>query len=164
MHIFLTGGAGVGKSVVIRTLDQALRRYYNSKAIDALDQIRVLKCAPTGSAAFNIEGQTLHHAFAIPVQQTFQKLGPERGNNLRNKYRHLKFVIIDEISLVSNDLFRRFELRCKELMCNELPFGGLHILAVGDLFQLEPVSYSWIFKKYLRFPRIIHYYTDNLHY
>ena len=146
LRAFLTGGAGVGKSMVIKALDQALRRYYLSEDVDNLDKVRVLKCAPTGSAAFNIEGQTLHHAFAIPVQQAFQNLGPEKENTLCTKYQYLKVVIIDEISLVSNELFRRFEIRCRQIMRNNSPFGGLHILLVGDLFQLEPVSYTWIFK------------------
>ncbi|XP_070561973.1 uncharacterized protein [Ptychodera flava] len=145
LRIFLTGGAGVGKSVVIKAVHQALHRYYISQDIDDLDHLRVLKCAPTGTAAYNIEGTTLHHAFAIPVQQNFTKLSPEKDNTLLNKYKHLKFVIIDEVSLVSNELFRRIDQRCRQIMRNDSPFGGLHVLLVGDLFQLEPVYYTWVY-------------------
>jgi len=146
LRIFLTGGAGVGKSVVIRALYQALHRYYISQSVDDLDHVRVEKCAPTGTAAYNIEGTTIHHAFAIPVQQNFTKLSPEKHNTLHNKYRQLKFVIVDEVSLISNDLFRRMNLRLQDIRRDNRPFGGLHILLVGDLFQLEPVSYTWIYK------------------
>ena len=53
LRVFLTGGAGVGKSVVIRALYQSLHRCLISQAIDELDHLRVLRCAPTGTAAYN---------------------------------------------------------------------------------------------------------------
>ena len=145
LRVFLTGGAGVGKSVVIRALYQSLHRYLISQAVDELDHLRVLRCAPTGTAAYNIEGLTIHHAFDIPVQQKFQPLISEKANTLYNKYKHVSVLIIDEISLLSNNLFKQINDRLQQIKKNSNPFGNVHIILVGDLFQLEPVSYTWIF-------------------
>ena len=146
LRVFLTGGAGVGKSVVIRALYQSLHRYLISQAVDELDHLRVLRCAPTGTAAYNIDGLTIHHAFAIPVQQKFHPLIAEKANTLYNKYKHVSVVIIDEISLLSNFLFKQINDRLQQIKKNSNPFGNVHIILVGDLFQLEPVSHTWIFK------------------
>ena len=145
LRVFLTGGAGVGKSVVIRALYQSLHRYLISQAVDELDHLRVLRCAPTGTAAYNIEGLTIHHAFDVPVQQKFQPLIAEKANTLYNKYKHVSVLIIDEISLLSNVLFKQINDRLQQIKKNSNPFGNVHIILVGDLFQLEPVSYTWIF-------------------
>ncbi len=146
LRVFLTGGAGVGKSVVIKALYESLHRYLIRQTVDDLDHIRVLKCAPTGTAAYNIEGVTVHHAFTILVKQQFQPLSAEQANSLYNKYKHLSVVIIDEISLVSNVIFKQIDERLQQIKKCEDPFGGVHLILVGDLFQLEPVSYSWIFR------------------
>ena len=146
LRIFLSGGAGTGKSVLIKALYQSLHRYLIVNTVDDLDHIRVLRCAPTGAAAFNVEGLTLHHAFDIPVQQKFQPLIAEKANTLSNKYKHLSVLIIDEISLISNMLFSQIDRRLQQIKRNSNPFGNIHILLVGDLFQLEPVSYTWIFR------------------
>ena len=146
IRIFLSGAAGTGKSVVIRALYQSLHRYLITNSVDDLDHIRVLRCAPTGAAAFNVEGLTLHHAFGIPVQEKFRPLNAEKANSLRNMYRHLSVLIIDEISLVSNMLFTQIDRRLQQIKGNSEPFGNLHMILVGDLFQLKPVSYTWIFE------------------
>ena len=130
------GGAGVGKSVVIRALYQSLHRYLISQAVDELDHLRVLRCAPTGTAAYSIEGLTIHHAFDIPVQQKFQPLISEKANTLYNKYKHASVLIIDEISLLGNFLFKHINDRLQQIKKNSNPFGNVHIILVGDLFQL----------------------------
>ena len=122
IRIFLSGGAGTGKSVLIRAWYQSLHRYLIINAVDDLDHIRVLRCAPTGAAAFNVEGLTLHHAFDIPVQQKFQPLIAEKANTLSNKYKHLFVLIIDEISLVSNMLFTQIDRRLQQIKRNTNPF------------------------------------------
>lgn len=65
IYAFLTGGAGVGKSVVVRACFQALHRHLYSQAGENPDDIRILRCAPTGKAVYNINGITLHNAFQI---------------------------------------------------------------------------------------------------
>lgn len=71
LHVFLTGGAGVGKSMVIKTLYQALHRHLNSQEGEDPEDIRLLLCAPTGKAAYNNEGITTHSAFQIDPNQGF---------------------------------------------------------------------------------------------
>ncbi|KAJ8048677.1 ATP-dependent DNA helicase PIF1 [Holothuria leucospilota] len=148
LHVFLTGGAGVGKSMVIKTLYQALHRHLNSQEGEDPEDIRLLLCAPTGKAAYNIEGITTHSAFQIDPNQGFnyKKLSSNRLNTLRVKYRHLSVVIIDEISMVGNKQFLFIHQRLQEIKQSALPFGGVHMIVVGDLFQLKPVKDQWIFQ------------------
>ena len=65
-YCFFSGGAGVGKSHVTKPLYQAALKYYNTKAGDGFHQVKVLMLAPTGKAAYNIKGNTIHSALAIP--------------------------------------------------------------------------------------------------
>ena len=67
MYLYIGGCAGVGKSTVIRVLYEGLVRYINSLPGAIPDAIKVLLTSPTGRAAFNIRGMTLHSAFALPV-------------------------------------------------------------------------------------------------
>ena len=71
MRLFLSGGAGVGKSTVTNALYEALIRYLNSQPQNYSDDVSVVKVAPTGKAAFNIRGNTLHSAFKIPANRGF---------------------------------------------------------------------------------------------
>lgn len=72
LHLFLSGGAGVGKSTVTNALYEGLLRYLNTVAGENPDDIKVLKTALTGKAAFNIKGNTLHSAFKIPANRGFE--------------------------------------------------------------------------------------------
>ena len=74
LRLFLRGGAGVGKSTVTNALYEALIRYLNALPENDADDISVLKVAPTGKAAFNIRGNTLHSAFKIPANRGFNYL------------------------------------------------------------------------------------------
>ena len=149
LNIFLTGGAGVGKSVVIRALYQALHRYCCSSEGQDPNDIRILLCAPTGKAAYNINGTTLHSAFHLPVSQGFshyKALDSEKLNTLQAKYRHLSILMIDEVSMVGNDMFNFINLRLHQIKGSNQLFGGIHVIVIGDLFQLKPVmSGGWIF-------------------
>ena len=71
LYLFLIGGAGVGKSTVTNALYEALIRYLNVIPGESQDEVKVLKVAPTGKAAFNINGNTLHSAFKIPANRGF---------------------------------------------------------------------------------------------
>lgn len=98
---FLTGGAGVGKSLVVSALYQTLYRLYNADAESDSDAPKILLCAPTGKASFNIGGQTIHSLFKLPLnQKTLNELSPKVSNTLSAKLRELQVLIIDEISVV----------------------------------------------------------------
>ena len=145
--LFITGGAGVGKSVVIRTLYQSLHRLCGSKVGQDPEDIRILLCAYTGLAAYNIQGSTLHNAFCIEPNKKLQykALSDDKRNTLKTKYRCLSVLIIDEVSMVGNAMLNFLYLRLQEIKGNREPFGGVHMILVGDLFQLRPVGDGWIF-------------------
>ena len=141
VYAFLTGGAGVGKSVVIRALYQTLYRILNLKDGENPDDKRILLCAYMGFAAFNISGQTICSAFHKKMYQgTYNHLSADELNTFRIKYRHLKVVIIDEISMVGNMTLSFIDTRLQQLTGSKAAFGGLSVIAVGDLYQLKPVG------------------------
>ena len=141
VYAFLTGGAGVGKSVVIRALYQTLYRILNLKDGENPDDKRILLCAYMGFAAFNISGQTICSAFHKKMYKgTYNHLSADELNTFRIKYRHLKVVIIDEISMVGNMTLSFIDTRLQQLTGSKAAFGGLSVIAVGDLYQLKPVG------------------------
>ena len=149
-YYFLSGGAGVGKSRCVLAIYYALVRYLNSLPGENPDKVKVLLTAPTGKAAYNIRGATLHSAFHLPASQSFDNYMPldhGRRNSLRTILAGLRVLIIDEISMVGSSMFGYINQRLKEIMgCDSKEFGGVSVLCVGDLFQLKPVFDSWIFK------------------
>lgn len=122
--VFITGKAGTGKTTFIGILRERLRSY----AI----------VAPTGVAALNVGGQTIHSFFRIaPGPIDFAKI--RRVSN-RTAYQALQTLIIDEISMVRADLLDAMDLMLRKNGRDpEKPFGGVQVIAVGDLFQLPPV-------------------------
>lgn len=118
LRLFLSGGAGVGKSTVTNALYEALIRYLNSIAGENPDEINVIKAAPTGKAAVNIKGNTLHAAFKIPANKGFEygTLDSDRLNTIRTKLRKLKVLFIDEISMVGSGMFNFLNLRLQQII------------------------------------------------
>ena len=112
-----------------------------------LDSPVVLLVAPTGTAAYNIRGQTIHSAFALNKNMN-QPLSEDMANKLRLRYQYLQVVIIDEISMVSHGLLCAIHSILQQIKLpssNSTFFGGVSILAVGDLFQIPPVKGKKIF-------------------
>ena len=147
--IFLTGGAGTGKSHIINGFKYEAARLF-ARQCDSADDITVLLCAFTGTAAFNIGGQTLHSAFSIygdiKQEKQYKPLGDDSLTKLRQKYRHLKVVIIDEISMVGQKMLNFVSERLKQIKQCQAPFGNISVLAVGDFFQI-PVGDINLYKQ-----------------
>ena len=149
----LHGGAGTGKSYVLKGIYQGLNRLLNHQPGQQTNDLTTLLVAPTGKAAHNIKGHTIHSAFHIPANQplyNYTKMTWDNLNTYRAKYLNLKWIICDEISMVSNYMLRFIHLRLQEIMGNNLIFGGVNIIAVGDLYQLKPVMGQFIFEDYSR--------------
>ncbi|XP_068693105.1 uncharacterized protein [Montipora foliosa] len=132
LYLFLSGGAGLGKSTVTNALYEALVRYLNTMPGENPDEVKVLKVAPTGKAAFNIKGNTLHSAFKIPANRGFQycALDNDRLNTIRAELGKLKIIFIDEISMVGSGMFNFLNLRLQQIMKSQNAFGGVSIIAV----------------------------------
>ena len=113
---------------------EALIRYLNSIAGENLDDVKVIKVAPTGKAAYNIKGNTVHSAFQIPAKRwEYCSLDSDRLNTIRSKLRNLKVIIFDEISMVGCGMFNLLNLRLQQILENKMPFGGISLIAVGDV-------------------------------
>lgn len=67
-------------------------------------------------------------------------------NTLRVKYRNLKWIFCDEISMVSNEMWKYLHLCLQDILQNDLPFSGVNIVAIGDFYQLQPVKSHFVFE------------------
>jgi ATP-dependent DNA helicase PIF1 len=124
-HLFVTGRAGTGKSTLLRCLKDMIS-----------DEMVIV--APTGLAAVNVGGQTIHSFFGFPPRL----IRPDDIRRSRNGrlMRRLKFLVIDEVSMVRSDLMWAIDqsLRVNRGRPRE-PFGGVRLALFGDLHQLPPV-------------------------
>lgn len=127
--VFISGKAGTGKS--------SLLQYFTART-----EKKFVVLAPTGIAAMNVKGQTVHSFFKFPPRLIqADKLKPEYARNAL--YENLDMVIIDEVSMISANLMEAVDtaLRINRNRLNE-PFGGVQMVFIGDLFQLPPVVKS----------------------
>lgn len=138
--VFLTGKAGTGKSTLL-------------KYICATTKKKFIVLAPTGVAAVNVEGMTIHSFFKMPFRPILPDDPDLRGSKIfdylkytkekRQLIEHTDLIIIDEVSMVRADVIDFIDrvLRVYSKNTRE-PFGGKQMLFVGDIFQLEPVVTS----------------------
>ncbi len=126
-NLFITGRAGTGKSTLLG--------YFRSTT-----KKNVVVVAPTGVAALNVKGQTIHGFFKFKIGMTVHDVKKITSEIDQKMYKKIDMLIIDEISMVRADLFdcidRFLRLNGKD---SKLPFGGVQIVVIGDLFQLPPV-------------------------
>ncbi|XP_035710253.1 uncharacterized protein LOC110853120 [Folsomia candida] len=155
-HDFLSGGAGVGKSHVVTAIVQSFMRYCSKFPNVNPDQLCVLVAAPTGKAAFNVFGMTLHCTFRLPPTQSAGGLGDLQSgilNTLRIRLEGVKLFIIDEISMVSVKQLYDIDQRLRQIYETAEPFGGKSFVVVGHLRQLPPIGGSYVFKPPTHIPR-----------
>ena len=139
------GGAGAGKSTVINILAEWCQLIL-LKPGDNLDCPYIIKCAFTGTAAANIQGQTLHSAFGFSFDNTHYSLSDKIRDKKRAQLKNLKIVIIDEISMVKADMLYMLDLRLQEITEKiNSPFGGVALFTFGDIMQLRPCQGRYIF-------------------
>ena len=148
-YAFLSGGGGVGKSHLIKSIYQAAIKYYNAKAGEDFHQVKVLLLAPTGKVAFIIKGNTIHSALAVPASQSLKNYKPldcSRLNTLRSQLGGVQLILLDEVSMVGSNMFTvQINNRLKDIKGSKEDFGGVSIIGIGDLFQLPPVFDGYIF-------------------
>lgn len=140
--LFLTGRAGTGKTTFLRNVLQKTTKKY-------------MIVAPTGVAAINAGGITIHSLFQFPLtaftpdaQYVDFNLATNRtgltrhlryNREKRQLLRELELLVIDEISMVRCDLLDAIDFALRRTREKEIPFGGVQLLVIGDLFQLAPV-------------------------
>jgi ATP-dependent exoDNAse (exonuclease V) alpha subunit len=126
-NIFITGKAGTGKSTILNSFYEKYK-----------DKIKIVKLATTGIAAFNIKGQTIHSFFKFrvnikPGEIFFKK-------EIKDICNQVNLIIIDEVSMLRPDLLDCIDTALRvQRNKHEVPFGGVRIIFVGDLYQLEPI-------------------------
>ena len=123
--LFLTGRAGTGKSTLLN--------YFRTKT-----KKKFVVLAPTGVAALNVKGQTVHSFFGFHPAIQKQRVRRAHPDKLP-MFEHLETVVIDEISMVRADLLDCVDRSLRLNRGNSKPFGGVQMIFIGDLFQLPPV-------------------------
>ena len=148
-HVFLSGPGGVGKSHVIKLIHSDTLKLLKLSGTFEPDDVIVLLSAPTGVAAFNINGMTLHSALLLGCGKYggFQPLSHDRLKTLRTRLSRLMLLIIDEVSMVGSNMLLEIHKRLQQIkgVSDDVVFGGVSILAVGDLYQLPPVCQAPVF-------------------
>ena len=134
-NIFLTGKAGTGKTTFLKTLVQESPK-------------RMIILAPTGIAAINAGGMTIHSFFQLPFALYIPgtafggdaKYRFRFGKEKLNIMRSIDLLVIDEISMVRADLLDAIDDVLRRFRRNSKPFGGVQLLLIGDIQQLPPVA------------------------
>lgn len=140
--IFLTGKAGTGKTTFLNDFVEKTRKKY-------------IVVAPTGIAAINAGGVTIHSMFALPLRPflpTIERVDGHLGNNISDLMKHFKYrkdklkllreveiIIIDEVSMLRADVLDMMDFSLRHIRRNQQKFGGVQMLFIGDLYQLPPV-------------------------
>ena len=123
--IMVDGAAGSGKSCTINILKEIIQLILQ-KPGDNPECPHILLCAPTGTAAINIKGQTLHSAFGFTFGDEHYSLSDKTRDTKRATFKNLRFLIIDEVSMVKADQLYQLDLRLREIrMCPNEVFGGV---------------------------------------
>jgi len=132
--LFFTGSAGTGKSFLLHRIRLGLT---------CLRQRIVSVMAPTGVAALNVDGETLHNFVGVGmgieenVHYILKKIESNRA--LKEKFCDVDTIIIDEVSMVDPDHMEKLDAVLMAVRGNQFPFGGVQMILCGDFFQLPPV-------------------------
>ena len=125
-HVFITGRAGTGKSTLLQHF-----------AWNTEKQIAI--CAPTGVAALNVEGQTIHSLFRLPIG-LIGDADIDQNDATRRILNAIETLVIDEISMVNADLMDAIDRSLRQARGRRgEPFGGVQVVMFGDPYQLAPV-------------------------
>lgn len=141
-NIFLTGKAGTGKTTFLNNFVKKTRKKH-------------IIVAPTGIAAINAGGMTIHSMFGLPLRPfipTVERVDTNLANNISDLLPHFKYrkeklkllreieiIIIDEVSMLRADVLDMMDLALRTARRNQQKFGGVQMLFIGDLHQLPPV-------------------------
>jgi hypothetical protein len=134
-NVFLTGGAGTGKSFLVKDMIKCLKRKFGARAVGIT--------ATTAIAASPLGGTSLHSYTGIGLGQgTAHELADKikKIRATKQRWAETKVLIIDEVSMLSPELLEKLEEIARIIKNNQRPFGGIQLLFVGDFLQLPPVT------------------------
>jgi len=134
-NVFLTGSAGTGKTYI---LNEYILYLKSRKIIPTV-------VAPTGIAASHLNGQTIHSFFSLGIRDSIDEYFISNlleKKYLQTRFKKLKVLIIDEISMVSPNVFTAIDMILQAFKKNDEAFGGVQVILSGDFFQLPPISQS----------------------
>ena len=167
-HVFLTGKAGTGKTTFLRQLSESTHK-------------RHVILAPTGIAALNANGTTIHSQFLLPLgtflpdrnlpdelpegarfytQRSLVRRHPLNAKR-RDVLRNIDLLIIDEVSMLRADLLDAIDSRMRNVKRNySQPFGGVQLLMIGDMYQLPPIVKDEEWSKLSQYYRSAHFFES----
>ena len=125
-NVLILGSAGTGKSTFVNYLKSASKK-------------RIVCACPTAVAALNIGGATIHSLFQIQPRDFIFPEFLELKAKVRNILTATDVLVLDEVSMIAPDLMDAMDILARRARKNNEPFGGIQIVAIGDLFQLPPV-------------------------
>ena len=146
LRMFVSGVGGTGKSFLIEAIKALVGSIWPS------DSLTCAVAAPTGLAAFNVGGITIHRLFQLPIKHEGKAAGywslPRSSQKvMKTTLRNVKMIILDEVSMVSSLNLAYMHLRLEEMFGGNDCFGSKNVMFVGDLLQLPPVSGNPVFDK-----------------
>ncbi len=125
-HVFVTGKAGTGKSTLLEYVN-----WHTDKTL--------VVCAPTGVAALNVGGQTIHSLFRLPTGVIADE-DIDLNDSVKKMLNALDMVVIDEVSMVNADLMDAIDRVLRQARQRDEPFGGAQLVLFGDPYQLPPIE------------------------
>ena len=158
LHLFITGGAGTGKSHLLKCLHYESTKIFSRKKHleldENIDEIHTLITAFTGAAVVNVGGVTIHSAFGIGTQfnSINGHLSCDKLNSYRCRLHSLKLLFVDEVSLIQSSLWGAMHSRLTQIVginSNTAIFGNVGVIAIGDFYQCSPVASSSIYSSLL---------------
>lgn len=136
-NLFLTGSAGTGKSYTINKIIEYFERINREYGLTAL----------TGCAASLINGNTLHSYLCLGIDKKLDEIYKDilKFKPKYNKLKLLETLIIDEISMMNNELIELIDNLLKMIKNNDKTFGGIQVILIGDFYQLPPINGNYCF-------------------
>ena len=128
--LIVHGGAGTGKSRLINNLSLWVQKLLTASGDDPASPY-IVRCAPTGMAAANIDGQTLHTSFRFRFGDDYQSLSDKTRDELRDKFKNVQVVVVDEISMLKSSQLYHLHLRLCDLKQNSEIMGGISVFLFG---------------------------------
>ena len=144
-YLYIGGEAGTGKSFLLNLMIDAVKQFGKQSGRE-LEKPVCLTMAPTGVAAYLVNGSTIESALGIQPQQarSYVSNKSSKNSNLRFLYEDLKVIFLDEVSMCGSDMLAKINFRMQEIMGNNNFMGGVTMVATGDFGQLPPVGQNII--------------------